>query len=142
MKTSFQSCYSLFLCFAGDKVVTISMVLPTVLDLHSHLTMMKSKMRFCRAVVNARLLSLRKRFGGIFENRGMSNLLPCQPQILKNGKNLPFSEKVYLLSSALDPRFCFHWADIDLQVDPLDCFMSVETVRDNVKEHIKRKQSF
>jgi len=120
--------------------VTINMVLPTVLDLHTHLISLKSSVRYCRAIVDALLMSLRKRFGGIFENCGMSGLLLPQQRSME-GVRLPFCEKVYLLASALDPRFYFHWADIEIQESVnAQNVTSAASIRDNVKDNIKRKQ--
>jgi len=80
-------------------MVTISMVVPTVLDLYTHLNAMKLSARFCRSIVNAMLQSMRKRFSGIFANCGMSGVLPPQQRTL--GEKLPFSESVYLIALRL-----------------------------------------
>ncbi len=50
----------------GEKIVTISMVVPTVLDLNTHLIQMDSPKSLCRPLIRALRKSLQQRFSGIF----------------------------------------------------------------------------
>ncbi|XP_054597626.1 uncharacterized protein [Nothobranchius furzeri] len=50
----------------GEKAVTISMVVPTVLDLNTHLLKMEETQIQCRPIIKALHQSLMKRFSGIF----------------------------------------------------------------------------
>jgi len=67
----------------------------------------------------------------------MSGLLPPQQRTL--GEKLPFSESVYLIAAALDPRFFLHWVDIDVQVPSTNAIASPAAIQDDIKESIKRK---
>lgn len=94
---------------SGDQLVTISLVVPTVLDLHSHLKK-KESVRYCQPLVAALMASLRKRFCGIFQN--------CQTaEGIAGNHDQPFSDKVYLIATVLDPRFSIQWVDIDVHIE-------------------------
>uniref|UniRef100_A0A3B4ZNS1 Uncharacterized protein n=1 Tax=Stegastes partitus TaxID=144197 RepID=A0A3B4ZNS1_9TELE len=56
----------------GEKSVTISMVVPTVLDLNTHLLKMEETRMQCRPLVKALRQSLMKRFSGIFTKTNMA----------------------------------------------------------------------
>ena len=88
--------------------MTISMVVPTVLDLYSHLGNMREKARHghCKALVNKLMTSLMRRFKGIF--------VACSMAASEAAHEEPFSDKVYLIAAVLDPRFAMHWVDIDV----------------------------
>lgn len=49
-----------------DNFVTISLVVSTVLDLHSHLKASSTRVRYCRPIVDTLTSSLKKRFKGVF----------------------------------------------------------------------------
>jgi len=58
----------------------------------------------------------------------------------RNEKELPFAENVYCLAAVLDPQFCLHWIDIDVQIDNHSIIdSSIETIRDEVKERFQSK---
>ena len=86
-------------------------MLPTVLDLHSHL-MDTQHVRYCKPVTNALLASLRKQFSGIFHHCR----IPQQqaPQSSTASSKLQFSDTIYPIARVLDPQFFFHWVDMDM----------------------------
>lgn len=90
----------------GDKVVTISMVVPTVLELHSHLTEMDGEKKLCRLLTRALRASLKRRFAGIFVGLGMAE---------DEGLDLPFSHDVYMQGAMLDPQFGLNWVELDVR---------------------------
>lgn len=89
----------------GDQQVTISMVVPTVLDLKNHLLKMELQMPQVGAVVRALKKSLEKRFSGIFRRIRMEEEDPDEP----------FSHRIYFLATMLDPQFGLTWVDLDVQ---------------------------
>lgn len=93
-------------------MVTISLVVPTVLDLNTHLVKKQESARHCLPLLRALLASLRKRFRGIFTNCKMAAPLEGVEE-----DNTPFKDKVYLLAAVLDPRFALHWVDIDVVME-------------------------
>ena len=113
---------------AGDQMVTISLVVPTVLDLNSHLKKKRDSARHCRPLVNALLESLLRRFKGIFLNCQMTEPSP-------GSHDEPFVDKVYPLSTVLDPQFSLHWVDIDVLIDT-DAH-SLRHTREELKEMLQ-----
>ncbi|GAA6090111.1 zinc finger BED domain-containing protein 4-like [Tachysurus ichikawai] len=89
----------------GDKSVTISMVVPTVLDLNTHLLKMEDTRMQCRRLVKALRQSLVKRFSGIFTKTNMAK---------ESGREEPFSHNVYFLATMLDLQFGLSWVDLDV----------------------------
>ena len=89
----------------GEKSVTISMVVPTVLDLNTHLVKMEETRIQCRPIVKALRQSLMRRFSGIFAKTNMTK---------DSGKQEPFSHNVYFLATMLDSRFGLNWVDLDV----------------------------
>lgn len=80
----------------GEKAVTISKVVPPVLDLHIHLVKMEETQIQCRTIVKALRQSLIRRFSGIFAKTDMTK---------DSGGDEPFSHNVYFLATMLDPQF-------------------------------------
>lgn len=87
----------------GEKVVTISAVVPSVLSLNHHLEKLKSQVRFLSGLVRSLQASLNKRFLGIFINVKMART--------QDGITAPFSDPVYLKAAALDPAFSLLWVE-------------------------------
>ncbi|KAK1886685.1 Zinc finger BED domain containing protein 4 [Dissostichus eleginoides] len=106
----------------GEKTVTISSVVPSVLSLNHHLEKLKPQVRFLSSLVRSLQVSLKKRFGGIFINVKMATLT-------KDGTTAPFSDPVYLKAAALDPAFSLMWIDHHVMV-------SLE-VKAEVLQHVK-----
>lgn len=108
----------------GEKIVTISSVVPSVLSLNHHLEKLKPQVRFLSSLVRSLQVSLKKRFGGIFINVKMATLT-------QDGTTAPFSDPVYLKAAALDPAFSLMWIDHHVLV-------SLE-VKAEVLQHVKGK---
>ncbi|KAJ4941207.1 hypothetical protein JOQ06_027494, partial [Pogonophryne albipinna] len=106
----------------GEKIVTISSVVPSVLSLNHHLEKLKPQVRFLSSLVRSLQVSLKKRFGGIFINVKMATLT-------QDGTTAPFSDPVYLKAVALDPAFSLMWIDHHVLV-------SLE-VKAEVLQHVK-----
>ncbi|XP_060731809.1 uncharacterized protein LOC132849873 isoform X2 [Tachysurus vachellii] len=89
----------------GEKMVTISMVVPTVLDLNTHLLQISESQSHCRPLATSLRQSLLKRFSGIFVRTKM---------VEQNGKEDQFNHNVYFLATMLDPQFGLNWVDLDV----------------------------
>ncbi|XP_041841957.1 uncharacterized protein LOC121640312 [Melanotaenia boesemani] len=105
----------------GEKVVTLSAVLPCVLSLNSHLNSMLNATRHLSGFVKALQKSLQFRFQGIFANVKMAD--SAQP-----AGDLPYGDMVYMMSAVLDPSFCFFWLEQDV--------LGPDDVKREVKEMI------
>lgn len=92
----------------GEKIITISMVVPTVLDLNTHLIHMDSPKSFCRPLIRALRESLQQRFSGIFIALHMA-----EPK--DHSFNAPFSHEIYAQAAMLDPQFGMSWVDMDVR---------------------------
>ncbi|XP_060728440.1 uncharacterized protein LOC132861708 [Tachysurus vachellii] len=86
-------------------MVTISMVVPTVLDLNTHLLQISESQSHCRPLATSLRQSLLKRFSGIFVRTKM---------VEQNGKEDQFNHNVYFLATMLDPQFGLNWVDLDV----------------------------
>uniref|UniRef100_A0A669DT20 HAT C-terminal dimerisation domain-containing protein n=2 Tax=Oreochromis niloticus TaxID=8128 RepID=A0A669DT20_ORENI len=87
----------------GEKIVTISAVVPCVLSLNHHLEKLKPQVRFLNGLVRSLQASLNKRFLGIFISVRMARA--------EDGITAPFSDPVYLKAAALDPAFSLLWVE-------------------------------
>lgn len=108
----------------GDKVPTISLVIPTVLALNRHLTSYSRKAKYLKGVITALQASLHRRYLGIFTNFGMSS----EPEELVNIH--PFGDAVYLLAAVVDPSFALHWM-VDVNVS--------DGAKDRIRTKLKGK---
>ncbi|XP_050923036.1 zinc finger BED domain-containing protein 4-like [Lates calcarifer] len=86
----------------GEKVITISAVVPSVLSLNYHLEKLKPQVCFLSSLVRSLQASLNRRFLGIF------NVKMARTQ---DGVTAPFSDPVYLKAAALDPAFSLLWVE-------------------------------
>ena len=91
------------LCLQGEKQVTVSLVVPSILSLNRHLQ--ETQSRFCDSLVIQLQQSIRHRFSGIFERL-------CSPQ----AKSGPYGQDIYFLAAILDPRFGLKWTERDIQL--------------------------
>ncbi|KAL1276314.1 hypothetical protein QQF64_035937 [Cirrhinus molitorella] len=92
----------------GEKMITISMVVPTVLDLNTHLIQMDSSKSLCRPLIRALQESLQQRFSGIFIALHMT-----EPE--DHSFDAPFSHEIYAQAAILDPQFGMSWVDMDVR---------------------------
>jgi len=92
----------------GDKVVTISAVVPSILSINNHLQKLQSKTdRYLMSLVKELQKSLQLRFSGVFINIGMQE----PPRVFQAA---PFDDEVYLVAALLDPTFAMMWVDNDV----------------------------
>ncbi|KAJ7341172.1 hypothetical protein JRQ81_004980 [Phrynocephalus forsythii] len=84
----------------GDKGVTISAVVPSVVGLYHHLQHLQPV--YLDSMVAALRDSLETRFAGILVIAG---LLP----LIKSEKPLDFHDYIYFIAAVLDPNFHFWW---------------------------------
>ncbi|XP_061880235.1 zinc finger BED domain-containing protein 4-like [Entelurus aequoreus] len=87
----------------GEKVITISAVVPSILSLNHHLEKLKPQVCFLSGLVRSLQTSLNKRFLGIFINVKMART--------QDGITAPFSDPVYLKAAVLDPAFSLLWVE-------------------------------
>ena len=100
----------------GEKIVTISIVLPSVLSLNNHLQYLIRNVRYLSCLVKALKNSLWKRFQGIFVTVNM-----LESDQVSNQLTFHF---------ILDPAFCLFWIDHDVLVE--------DDVKEKVKKTMKR----
>lgn len=93
----------------GEKIVTISSVVPSVLSLNHHLEKLKPQVCFLSSLVRSLQASLIKRFLGIFINVKMASA---------KDTTAPFSDPVYLKAAILDPAFSLQWVEHHVLVSP------------------------
>lgn len=105
----------------GDTVVTISMVVPTVMDLRTHLIKMELHLPQIVTIVRA----MKKSFL-IFRRINMDEGDPEQP----------FNHSIYFLAAMLDPQFGLGWVDLDVQNG--ETGPALKRFRDDLKKIIKR----
>ena len=118
------------LLYIGDQTATISLVVPTVLDLNTHLCKMKDRARYCRPLVISLSTSPWRRFDGIFVSCNMIK----EPELTDN----QFSDKVYLLATVLDLQFAMHFVDLDVLVDEANA-AALTKLREDLKNRLECK---
>ena len=91
----------------GDSMVTISCVVPVVLSLARSLRCATEEGSSLTAFVNNLTQGLHDRFCGIF--RKLNIALPAGVRTVNTGRDLSFDDDIYLMSSALDPTYAYHW---------------------------------
>ena len=109
----------------GETVVTISMVVPTILDLRTHLNKMEVKLPQIVTIVRALKKSLEKRFSGVF--RRIINMEQGDPEE-------PFHHRIYFLAAMLDPQFGLSWVDLDVHNG--ESGPALKRFRDNLKKSL------
>jgi len=89
----------------GDKMITISCVVPIILSLHKHLQSRLSTTSMLASFVGALHRSLKGRFAKLFENMGI------QFHTEASQTQLAFSSNLFLQAASLDPNFAFNWLE-------------------------------
>lgn len=100
----------------GDKMVTISCIVPAVLSLAkilNNLTQMRqgiqgNSLTFTNLVSDL-IHGLHERFQGIFTNLDIP--VPDGLHKLVASRDLQFDDEMFLMASALDPMYAYHWLD-------------------------------
>ena len=83
----------------GNKVATISYVVPSVLSLINHLQDERPRVKYCTPICYSLLASMNNRFDGILQR--------CQVPIKQRGSDinsLPYGSEIYILSAFFDPK--------------------------------------
>lgn len=111
----------------GDQVVTISVVVPTVLSLRRFLLSMADKVKYHGVTVKEFITQMHERFFHLFARLDVR--LPHS----QTARTLAFDSDVFLMASALDPRFAFHW----LQDHP-----GSQEVKDGLRHRITGRVAF
>lgn len=106
----------------GQKVVTISAVVPCILSLNHHLHSMHVQVRYLSGLVKVLEESLKKRFKGVFVNVQMEE---CSDDV----DGLPFGDFVYIVAALLDPAFCLLWLEHDA--------LTPDDIKVEVKKRVK-----
>ncbi|KAK7172158.1 hypothetical protein R3I93_004459 [Phoxinus phoxinus] len=113
----------------GEKTVTVSVVVPCVLTLHSHLQEISGRVRYCGPLVRALENFIKARFTEIFSAVMMPG---CEPDEGRGPTKFPFTI-AYFVASVLDPAFSFQWLEHDVQLDN-----SIKgELKSQIKEYIK-----
>ncbi|XP_073727136.1 uncharacterized protein [Misgurnus anguillicaudatus] len=113
----------------GEKTVTVSVVVPCVLTLHSHLQEVRERVRYCGPLVRALEKSMKARFTEIFSEVMMPG---CEPEEGRGPTKFPFTI-AYFVASVLDSAFGFQWLEHDVQLDN-----SIKgQLKSQIKEYIK-----
>jgi hAT family C-terminal dimerisation region len=92
----------------AEKLVTISLVVPSIVHLVCHLRSVKDSLSFCHQLVQQLQSSMETRFAGIINRL---NHVPVQDDD-------PFNDPLYFMTTLLDPTFKFFWIrDLQLAVN-------------------------
>ncbi|XP_053288247.1 uncharacterized protein LOC128449211 [Pleuronectes platessa] len=106
----------------GEKIVTISAVVPCILSLNHHLENQKERVHYMGGLIRSLQESLQRRFRGIFVHVRMAD-------DQSDGATLPFSDPLYLKAALLDPSFGTMWLAHDV--------LAPENVKEDVSVMIK-----
>lgn len=108
----------------GDKVATISYVVPSVLALINHLQDVRSHIKHCTPICYSLLASMNNRFDGILQR--------CQVPItqrVSDINSLPYGSEIYILSVIFYREFKLQWIDNEIRMDD----KHKQDLRDEVK---------
>jgi len=83
----------------SETAATVSMVVPAIVHILSHLKQMKSKVSLLKNLVNQLEQSINSRFAGIVKRLSLQPVLDDDP----------FNDPLYFVASLLDPKFKFRW---------------------------------
>ncbi|CAF4712886.1 unnamed protein product, partial [Rotaria sp. Silwood2] len=89
-------------------IVTVSLIVPAIIHLITHLRDIKSNLTFCMKLVEQLQVAIETRFAGIIHRVNLVNV----------EKNDPFNDPLYFMAAVLDPSFKFYWIrDLKLPVN-------------------------
>ncbi|CAF3382037.1 unnamed protein product [Rotaria sp. Silwood2] len=83
----------------AETIVTVSLVVPAIVHLITHLRDVKENLSYCSKLVEQLQLSIEKRFIGIINRLNQVNVQ----------ENDPFNDSLYFMAAVLDPSFKFYW---------------------------------
>ena len=87
----------------GEKQITVSGVIPIVLSLNRKLKEKLGQVKSFQTLVRTLMTSLNNRFQGLLKK------LDINTQHDGGTRDLLFDDDVFLMATALDPRFAYHW---------------------------------
>lgn len=90
----------------GEKIVTISFVVPSILALHRHLMESEKTATYLKSLITKLDAGLKTRFSGVFKNMELNTFEPAN--------DLPFGDVMYLAGAVLDPTFGLAFIDHDV----------------------------
>lgn len=91
----------------AEKVATVSLVVPSIVHLLSHLENFKQSPTVCQKLTQQLRSSIERRFAGIVKRLKLSNITDTDP----------FNDPLYFMASVLDPAFKFFWIyDLELPI--------------------------
>lgn len=92
----------------AEKVVTISLVVPSIVHLLCHLKCIEDRLVFCTKLAKQLMSSIEKRFAGIIHRLYQ----------MDGNNDEPFNDALYFMATVLDPVFKFFWIrDLNLPVN-------------------------
>lgn len=97
--------YEISLKCQAETATTISLVVPSIVHLTSHLRDLKEELSFCFKLVDQLEQSIKKRYSGIINRLNLVDFI----------EDNPYGDKLYLMATVLDPCFKFYWIR-DLQL--------------------------
>ncbi|CAF4015157.1 unnamed protein product, partial [Rotaria sp. Silwood1] len=89
----------------SEAAVTVSLVVPSIVHLISHLHDIKQDISFCSKLVEQLQESIKTRFSGITNRLNLVDV----------AENDPYGDTLYFMAAVLDPAFKFYWIR-DLQL--------------------------
>jgi hypothetical protein len=108
----------------GDKMITISCVVPVILSLTKTLTSLYDQASIFNALVKNLLCGMHDRFRGVFRNL---RIPPPTGFRLSASRDLSFDDDIFLMASAMDPTYAYHW----LQDHPA-CYEETQVIRHQI----------
>lgn len=93
--------YQISLKCQADKVVTISLVVPSIVHLVCHLRSIKVNLSFCNQLVQQLQSSIERRFAGVINRLYQTDVKDDDP----------FNDPLYFMTTLLDPAFKLFWID-------------------------------
>jgi hypothetical protein len=91
--------YEISIKCQAEMIVTVSLVVPAIVHLITHLRDIKEILLFCAKLVEQLQSSIEKRFAGIINRLNQENV----------EENDPFNDPLYFMAAVLDPSFKFYW---------------------------------
>ncbi|CAF1525832.1 unnamed protein product [Rotaria sordida] len=97
--------YEITIKCQAEAAVTVSLVVPSIVHLISHLRDIKEDISFCSKLVEQLQESINTRFSGIINRLNLVDV----------AENNPYGDTLYFIAAVLDPCFKFYWIR-DLQL--------------------------
>lgn len=99
--------YEVSLKCQGEKIATVSLVVPSIVHLLLHLQSFNESSTDCYKLVQQLQFAIERRFAGIVNRLKLTDIQ----------ENDPFNDPLYFMATVLDPAFKFYWI-YDLRLHP------------------------